>query len=46
VGRFEEAIKTATTARELATLQQQEGLVKKNTELIALYRAGKPYREN
>lgn len=46
VGRFEDAIKTATTARELAAAQRQEELVKKNTELIALYRAGKPYREN
>ena len=46
IGRFEEAIKTATRARELAVAQRQEELVQKNTELIALYRAGKPYREN
>ncbi|HTD87691.1 MAG TPA: hypothetical protein VK850_14040, partial [Candidatus Binatia bacterium] len=46
VGRFDEAIKTGTKARELAASQREETLVKKNTELIALYQAGKPYREN
>jgi len=46
VGRFEEAIKTAQKARDLAATQQQETLVKKNTELIALYQAGKAYHEN
>ena len=46
VGRFDEAIKTASKARELAAAQQQEALVKKNTELIGLYQAGKAYREN
>ena len=46
VGRFDEAIKTAQKASELAAAQQQEPLVKKNMELIALYQAGKAYHEN
>ena len=46
VGRFDEAIKTAQKARDLASAQQQETLVKKNSELIALYQARKAYHEN
>jgi len=46
VGRFDDAITTASKARELAAARQQEALVKKNTELIALYQAKKAYREN
>jgi protein O-mannosyl-transferase len=45
-GRFDDAIKTGERARDLAAAQQQEGLAKKNSELIALYKAGKAYREN
>jgi protein O-mannosyl-transferase len=45
-GRFDDAIKTGERARDLAAAQRQEGLAKKNSELIALYKAHKPYREN
>jgi len=45
-GRFEDAVKTAQRARDLASAGQQDELVKKNSELKALYEAGKPYREN
>ena len=45
-GQFGEAIKAGKRARELAAAQRQEILAKRNAELIALYEAGKPYREN
>jgi tetratricopeptide (TPR) repeat protein len=45
-GRFDEAVKTGQRALDLATAQHQEALVKKNSELIPLYQARKPYREN
>lgn len=44
-GRFEEAVRTAEKARELAASQKQDAVVKKNDELIKLYTARKPYRE-
>ena len=45
-GQFDEAIKAGKRARDLAAARKQEALAKRNAELIALYEAGKPYREN
>ncbi len=45
-GRFDEAIRTAEKARALAEAAGATNLVTKNAELLILYKAGKPYREN
>jgi tetratricopeptide (TPR) repeat protein len=44
-GRFDDAVKTATKAKELATATGQEVLAEKNRQLLELYRTGKPYHE-
>ena len=44
-GRFPDAISTAEKARNLAETVGRTDLVERNTELLALYRQGKPYRE-
>jgi Flp pilus assembly protein TadD len=45
VGRFEEAVKTATQARDLARTTGQKDLVGNNEELIKLFTARQPYRQ-
>ena len=44
-GRFEEAIKTAERARDLAASSGSKELVAKNEELLAFYREHRPYQE-
>jgi Flp pilus assembly protein TadD len=44
-GRFDEAISTAQKACTLATESGQPELLKKNQELLELYRQHKPYRD-
>jgi len=44
-GRFPDAIKTVEEAIELAKKNGQEELVRKNSELLATYREGRPWRE-
>jgi tetratricopeptide (TPR) repeat protein len=44
-GRFEEAVKTAEKAKDLALAAGQKELAEKNEQLLQLYRAGKPYHE-
>jgi tetratricopeptide (TPR) repeat protein len=44
-GRFEDAVRTADRARELAATGGQSGLASTLEERLALYRKGEPYRE-
>jgi tetratricopeptide (TPR) repeat protein len=44
-GQFPDAIKTAEEAIELAKKNGQEELARKNIELLAAYREGRPWRE-
>jgi tetratricopeptide (TPR) repeat protein len=44
-GRFPEAIAMAEKARDKARADKLDEVVKRNEELLALYRAGKPYHE-
>jgi hypothetical protein len=44
-GRFDDAISTAQKACALASESGQQELLKKNQELLELYRAHQPYRE-
>ena len=44
-GRFDDAISTAEKACALASESGDPDLLKKNQELLALYRAHKPYHE-
>ena len=44
-GRFPEAVTTAQKACELAGVFQEEALLARNRELLALYKAGQPYHE-
>ncbi len=44
-GRFSDAVKAAETARDLAATAGLKDVAAKNSELLELYRAGKPYRE-
>ena len=44
-GRFGEAVTTAEKARDLATAGGLKDVAAKNSELLELYRAGRPYRE-
>ena len=44
-GRFLEAVKTAEMACARATASGDEVLLRKNQELLELYRSGRPYRE-
>jgi tetratricopeptide (TPR) repeat protein len=44
-GRFPEAIAMAEKARDQARADKLDEVVKRNEELLALYRAGKPYHE-
>ena len=44
-GRFAEALKTAEKARGLAAAAGLKDVAEKNSQLLELYRAGKPYRE-
>ena len=44
-GRFPDAIATAEKACALAVLYDDQALLKKNQQLLELYRAGKAYRE-
>ncbi len=44
-GRFDDAILMAEKACALATESGEQDLLKKNQELLALYRAHKPYHE-
>jgi Flp pilus assembly protein TadD len=45
-GQFDEAIRAAEQARALALKNAQPEIAARNTELLELYRAGKPHREN
>ena len=45
-GRFPEAIASAEKARELAKAAGLEGVARRNTELLELYRDGKPFRDS
>jgi Tfp pilus assembly protein PilF len=45
VGRFDDAIATAQRACALASASGQPDLLKRNQELLALYRAHQPYHE-
>ena len=44
-GRFDDAIATAQRACDLASESGEQGLLKKNQELLVLYRAHQPYHE-
>jgi protein O-mannosyl-transferase len=44
-GRFSDAVRSAEKARALAAAAGQQAIAQKNQELLALYRAGRPYRE-
>jgi protein O-mannosyl-transferase len=44
-GRFPEAVSSAEKARALALAAGQTEIVRKNEELLKLYRAGRPYHE-
>lgn len=44
-GRFDDAIKTAEKAKDLATAAGLKDLADRNCQLIELYRAGKPFHE-
>jgi hypothetical protein len=44
-GKFDDAVKTAEKARDLAREQGAEDVAKRNEELLGLYRDGKPVRE-
>lgn len=44
-GRFDDAVKTAEKARDLAQKQGNDAVAKRNSELLELYRQGKAYRE-
>jgi hypothetical protein len=44
-GRFGEAVKTAEQARDLAAAAGLKDVAAKNSELLKLYRAGKPCRD-
>ena len=44
-GRFEDAVRTAEKAIELAKAQGQEKLAEKNWQLLELYRVGKAFHE-
>ena len=44
-GRFAEAVATAQKACALASKAKDQALLRKNQELLELYRAGRPYRE-
>jgi tetratricopeptide (TPR) repeat protein len=44
-GRFEEAIATAQKACALASASGEQNLLKRNQELLALYRAHQPYHQ-
>jgi tetratricopeptide (TPR) repeat protein len=44
-GRFADAVQTAEKARDLAQKLDLKDLADRNTQLLELYRAGKPYRE-
>ncbi len=44
-GRFDDAVKTAQQAMNLATAQKKAALADKNRELLKLYRDGKAYHE-
>lgn len=45
VGRFDEAIRTAEKAIELAESQRQHALAERNRQLLASYKASQPWRE-
>jgi len=44
-GRFPDAVEMAEKARDKARADKLDEVVKRNEELLALYRAGKPYHE-
>jgi Flp pilus assembly protein TadD len=44
-GRFDDAVKTAEKARDLAATAGLKAVAEKNSALLELYRAGKPCRE-
>lgn len=44
-GRFNEAVRTAEKARELASAMGQESVAKRNVELDEIYRSGRAYSE-
>jgi tetratricopeptide (TPR) repeat protein len=44
-GRFDDAVKTAERAKDLAAASGQKDIAERNLKLLALYRAGKPYHE-
>jgi hypothetical protein len=46
VGEFEQAVATATEARNLADALGQKDLAARNQALLELYRRGKPYRDS
>jgi tetratricopeptide (TPR) repeat protein len=44
-GRFEDAIKTAKKARDLATAQGLNDVAARNSELLMVYESGRPFHE-
>jgi hypothetical protein len=44
-GRFDEAVRTAEKAREIALSLGQKDLAAKNEDLLRLYKSRRPYRE-
>lgn len=44
-GRFADSVRTAEKARDLATAAGQKTVADRNTQLLELYRAGKPWHE-
>ena len=44
-GRFEDAIKAAEKARDTATAAGLKDVAERNSQLLSLYRAGKPVRD-
>jgi Flp pilus assembly protein TadD len=44
-GRFEDAIRTAGQARDLARAAGNQRLAERNQQLLEMYRAGKPFHE-
>jgi hypothetical protein len=43
--RFDDAVKNAELARQIALAEKDKGLAERNSHLLVEYRAGKPHRE-
>jgi tetratricopeptide (TPR) repeat protein len=44
-GRFDDAVKTAGRAKDLAAANGQKEIAERNAQLLTLYRSGQPYHE-